>query len=222
MHDQWRKAETRLVEHQEARRRHQCAAQRQHLAFAAGQRARPLRAPLGEAREALEDGLQAARQCITAQRRGVGAETQVVEHRQVAEELALLRHQAQSALDAGFDVASGQILALEANGALRRQKSDRGGEQCRLAGAVGSDHGDDLAGRERQRHAAHGLDLPVGNVEIGNLEHCRHRSPPRFRCPTSPPAPLRAPERGAECSLLPPARLGARRFHLSQGERGTR
>ena len=43
LHDQRRQAEARLVEHQQARRRHQRAAQREHLALAARQRVGALR-----------------------------------------------------------------------------------------------------------------------------------------------------------------------------------
>src|SRR5262245_60291880 len=57
--DKRRETEARLVEKQEPRLRHQRAAEREHLPLAARERPRQLIAPLGEARKALEDRLEA-------------------------------------------------------------------------------------------------------------------------------------------------------------------
>src|SRR4051812_33576947 len=54
-HDQRSEAEARLVEQEKPRPRHQRTAERPHLAFAAGQRARELAATFGEAPETRED-----------------------------------------------------------------------------------------------------------------------------------------------------------------------
>ena len=64
-----------------------------------------LRAPLGQPRKARVDRVRCG--CFSAARPQplrIGAELQVVEHAELAEQLALLRHQAQAALDARLDV----------------------------------------------------------------------------------------------------------------------
>ena len=85
-----RQTHARLVEQQQARARHQRAAERQHLLLAARQRARGLPPTLGEAREHREDALEIRRALGAGPR--VAAEQQVVDDRQRAERLAALGH----------------------------------------------------------------------------------------------------------------------------------
>ena len=103
-HDQRREPEARLVEHQQARRRHQRAAQREHLALAAGQRAGQLRAALGQARKARVDRVAASASARRAAALREGAEQQVVRTASSPNSSRFSGHQAQAALDARLDV----------------------------------------------------------------------------------------------------------------------
>src|SRR3982074_818071 len=87
-HDQRGEAEARLVEQEEPRLRHQRAAERQHLAFAAGQRAGELAATFGEAWKARIDVMQVASDGGTVAPARVGAEDEVVLDRHLGEQLA--------------------------------------------------------------------------------------------------------------------------------------
>ena len=71
LHHHRREAEARLVQHEEARPRHEPAADRAHLLLAAGQRARELARALGEPREEREHALErlAAPRARVARRR---------------------------------------------------------------------------------------------------------------------------------------------------------
>ena len=97
----------------------------------------------------------------------------------LAEQLAPLRHQAQSVLDPFLDIMAPHVLALEEHAAARRQKAHDRAEKRGLSGAVRADHGDDLTDFERDGDAAHGLDLAIGDVEILGLQQRRHATPPR-------------------------------------------
>jgi hypothetical protein len=138
-----------------------------------------LRAALGEAGEAVVNGAEVAANVLLAPPAGVSAEDQVIGDRHLAEQLALFRHKANAALDALLDIEAAKIDALLDDPSSRRQQAHEGAEQRRLAGAVGANHGDDLAGLEPQREAAHGFDLAVGDVKILDRKKRRHATPPR-------------------------------------------
>ena len=106
------KPEARLVEQQQPRLRHQRAAERQHLAFAAGQRLRLLLAALGEARETMIDLLQALFHVGPVAAPAIGAEHQIVDDRHVAEQFASLGHQAEAAFDPLLDIQAPDIDAI--------------------------------------------------------------------------------------------------------------
>ena len=75
---------------------------------------------------------------------------------------------------------------MNAAAARLHQPSD-GAQQRALAGAIGADHGDDLAAFHRQRDAEQRLEVAVEDVDGIDLEQRRvthrHRSPYRFPQP---------------------------------------
>ena len=103
-----------------------------------------LPAPLGQTREAREHAAEIRGDCRVAA--DVGAEPQIVEHRHFGEQFALLRHEAEAALDALLDLEAGKIDAVERDAAAEAQQAHRAGQQRRLAGAVRADDGDDPPG----------------------------------------------------------------------------
>ena len=88
-------------------------------------------------------------------------------------------HQAQARRDAVLDVERRDIGAGKVGPALQRQHAHDGVEQRGLAGAVGADDGDDLVVGDVERHAAHGLDLAVGDMDIGKFQQRAHAAAPR-------------------------------------------
>src|SRR5690606_14095351 len=69
-------------------------------------------------------------------------------------------------------VEAGDLLALEADGARARLEDPRDGADERgLAGAVGADEGDDLAGAHRQAHLVERLGVAVVDGEVTNIQH---------------------------------------------------
>ncbi len=103
-----------------------------------------------------------------------GAEQQVVLDRHLAEQFALLRHQRHAARDhrldrrLRFDGAGESHHA--ARGAGRRQRAHDRGEQRRLAGAVGTDDGDDLADADVEVGVRQRLDLAVRDGQVADFE----------------------------------------------------
>src|SRR6266481_704506 len=111
VHDARHDAQARLVEHQEARPRHEGAGDREHLALAAGKGAGPLVHPLPQHREEAEDPLEhllAALRVAVAE----GAEAQVLGHREAAEEAPALGDERDAEVDAvrGLDVVDATVV----------------------------------------------------------------------------------------------------------------
>ena len=84
-----RQAKRGLVEQQQARAAHQRAADREHLLLAAGKAVCLLAAALAEAREVAVDAVDVALHVAIAA--DVGAQAQVLHHRELHEQLAALR-----------------------------------------------------------------------------------------------------------------------------------
>src|SRR5947208_4548696 len=84
-------AQRRLVQHQEARARHERAADRAHLLLAAGERARELRLPVGQRREERQDVVEGPL-ALGARAPRVGAEQQVLGDAHEREEPPALGH----------------------------------------------------------------------------------------------------------------------------------
>mmetsp|Transcript_5849 Transcript_5849/g.22958 ORF Transcript_5849/g.22958 Transcript_5849/m.22958 type:complete len:216 (-) Transcript_5849:50-697(-) len=180
-HDQRRQAQAGFVQHQQFGLAHQRAAQGQHLALAAGQRAGRLRAALLQAREAGVDALQPVAPALVAPRLGPpAAEQQVVFDAHRAEQLALLGHQGQARHHALFQRQAGDVLAGEAQGrAARRDQAHQRAEQRALAGAVGADDRDDAVLGHRKAQAVQHLGAAIAGVQVDHLEERGHSSAPR-------------------------------------------
>ena len=101
-----------------------------------------------------------------------------------------------------------------------------------LPGAVGAEHGHDLAGVDGERHAAHRVDVAVGLVEVLDLDRARSRRRPYRVAPSGVPdvigrrrssaaARSRRPRRGRAWSCrgtrrrTPPRSAGGSCFRLS-------
>ena len=91
----------------------------------------------------------------------------------------MLGDQAQPQRNAVLDLLLREVLAGKAHPALQRQDAHGRIEQRGLARAIGADDGDDLVVADLERHAAHGLDLAVGDMHVGDGEQRAHVTAPR-------------------------------------------
>ena len=184
LHDEGRQAERRLVAQEQPRPAHQRAADGEHLLLAARQRARELRAPLAQhGKQAI--GLvharrRAARRKSRAAGQRVAAQLEVVEHGEVAEDAAPLRHQRDARAEDRLGRLAGHVAPVErARGRppAPMQPGD-GAEQRRLARAVGADQRHQLA-------RAH-LEGDVAERGDGAVARGRARSPQATAATSSP------------------------------------
>ena len=102
------------------------------------------------------------------------AELEVVGDGHCGEKLATLRHQTKSQRDSLLDTHARGWRTRIADLGARRQQAHDGAEQRRLAGAIGSDDGDDAPLADRERYAVHCLDLAVGDMEIADFKQRAH------------------------------------------------
>ena len=159
--------EARLVQHEEARPRHERAGDGQHLRLAAAQRPCPLPRPLAQDGKQRFDPLQHLAP-VAGIAVAVAPQREVLGDAQAAEQAAALGHQRHAELDPVGGVHRADGLAGERHLAgLRRHQTGDGLEQRGLARAVGADERHDLAGLHPQRHA---LQRPhagaVGHVHV--------------------------------------------------------
>ena len=207
--------EARLVEHQQPRPRHQRAAEREHLALAAGERA-------GELCAAARAGAESARRPPPGRRRCRARAAGSAETRRAPDcprtvisanssRRSGTRHRPR-ATRASTSVAPMQVARRSARVPRERQQPHDRVEQGGLAGAVRPDHGDDAAAAPPSRLTpVQRLDLAVGDrqvlrprarrparschaSEIG-LEHHRVRAA----------SPAAGPRRSSRRSPSPPA-----------------
>ena len=196
--------QARLVQHEEARPRHQRARDGQHLGLAAAQRARPLPRPLAQHREervnALEHLAPVAGIAVAE-----AAQGEVLGHAQAAEQAAALGHERHAQLDAVGGVHRADRLAVEGHLAgLRLHQPGDGLEQRRLAGAVGADERHHLAGLHAQRHALQRAHAgAVGHVDVAHLEQASGRHGARRGTRGSPARRARRPAGGPSAILTP-------------------
>ena len=191
--DEWGQAQRGFVQHQQARARHQRAANGQHLALTARQRGRDLHAPLAQAREDVEHFLHALRlvALATAPARKA-AQQQVVLDGHLAKQLALFRHQADALRHHGLHAGTGNVLAFPADAALGGQQPHGGTQQRGFARAVGADDGDDLTFLHIQIHLVHGFHRAVGDADALQLQQrgtwcgCAHLVIPAARSSAPP------------------------------------
>ena len=176
-----RESHGRLVEQQQARARHQRAADGQHLLLAARERAALLRDALAQPREEREARARGRRRSPSRSARAKAPSSRFSstlmrgKMRRPSGDCAMPRRTMRS-------VGSVSIaLAVEADGAAPRphgaeDRAQRGG----LARAVGADQRDDLAALARRaRQPAQRADVAVVGVDVGELEHAVYRAVPR-------------------------------------------
>ncbi len=170
------KAHRGLIEQQEPRLRHQGAADCEHLLLATREHAGTDVAVRGQHRKQLIDGRELGIEPRASPR--PRAELEVIFHRKRREDLPALRHLRDAERNACM---GGQILQLpifepDPPGRDRLHAADRPYQRS-LAGAVGAEEGDDLAGRDIDRNAVQRLDPAVAAPDVLNREH--GRSPAR-------------------------------------------
>jgi hypothetical protein len=136
-------------------------------------------APAGKRREQSIDVRQRPLQSGRVAAARIAAEQQIVGDRHVAEQLAPLGHEAEAVFDPRLDIEPPQIHAIERHASMPAQQSHRCAEQRGLARPVGTDDGHDLSGLDRQRHAAHRLDLVVGDGEVVYRQQRHQATTPR-------------------------------------------
>src|SRR5207237_7955989 len=107
------------------------------------------------------------------------AEVQVVLDRELAEELAALRHERQPALHARLDRHAGEVGAGEPDRTLAGEQPHDRAEQRRLPGAVRADDRDDRVLVELEARAMQPLDAPVEHAQLVHFEQ-RHATPPIY------------------------------------------
>src|SRR5918998_1379241 len=129
-----------LVDEQELWLEDPCARQRQHLLLAARERARALRAAVGEHRKRLER-LGDAALILLAPPQAVAGHREVLAHGHLGEETAILRHEAHAAGEHLVGPPAHERLAVELDlaAANLEQAHDRL-EQGGLAGAIWADN----------------------------------------------------------------------------------
>ncbi|MGY4377548.1 hypothetical protein ACVWZ3_005187 [Bradyrhizobium sp. i1.3.6] len=145
---------------------HQGAADCQHLLLAAGQRSAALGVALLQAREQREHALQRGLAFGVGASGGVRPHLEVFRHAHAREDAAAFRRlrDAQMGDLVGRNVGDVSAFVQDLAGAGARLAEDRH-HQRRLAGAVGADQRDDLAGADLDIDALQRLDLAVGGAQ---------------------------------------------------------
>src|SRR5574341_1809217 len=179
--DDGRQPERRLVQHEQARARHQRAPDRGHLLLAARERPGELPAALGEPRKERED----PRERLRARAPALGRprpQLEVLEHGHRGKELAAFRDVRDPARDDGRgpEPADPPAVELDRAAAERDQATDRA-ERRRLAGAVRADDRDDLAHAHLERDRPDGGHVAVAGLDPFKPEQRRHYRSPRGR-----------------------------------------
>ena len=170
-HQRRRQAERRLIEHDQARRPHQATRERQHLLFAARERAGCLTRTFLQARKHREDPLDALAD-MAARMRQQTADLEVVVHAQRRKDLPPLGHLADAEITDPVAVESGDFPPLEADGARTRfQDSGQCTDQRGLAGAIGTDERDDLVGGHFEAHAIERLRIAIEHGQFAYRQH---------------------------------------------------
>jgi hypothetical protein len=175
----WVQADRRLVEEQHARRVHQAAGDLQAPAHAAGERHHGLVAPVAQV-DHLQHLGNALPDEVLLHAVQLGVQPEVLLGGQVAVERGVLEDETD--VSAHIVAVGDDVEATDARGPGRGP--GQGAEHVdrrALAGAVGAEEAEDLARRDRERHAAHGVDLAVGLGEVVDVDgglrvetHARH------------------------------------------------
>ncbi len=105
-------------------------------------------------------------------------QVEVLAHGEVVEEAGLVREERELAL--GGHGRGGEVVPGDADGAARgREDAAQAAQRARLAGAVGADQAEHLAGGDLEREVVDGGEAAVALRQAMNLEHrLAHASPP--------------------------------------------
>ena len=168
-----RKPHRRLVQQQHLRLKHQRARHRQHLLFAARQRAGQLIAPLAQPRKQIIHPVDIALHVALGARTGQPckrAEHEVVRHRQRWKHAAAFRRMRDAVFHDFVRGHPGNVLAAKHHAAALGldhpgQRPQRGG----LASPVRTDQRDELPLRNLHRNALQHLNFAVSGNQIFNL-----------------------------------------------------
>ncbi len=146
---------------------HEAARDREHLLLAPGEGAARLLHALLQARKAREHVVLAARVGLAGQ-----ADAQVLEHREVREDAAALRHVADSEARhlPGLHAREVHPVELDRARAAPREAHD-GAQRGGLAHAVAAEKGHRFAGADLERYAAQDVQLSVVHLHAGELKH---------------------------------------------------
>src|SRR3989441_11336194 len=176
--DLWREPERWLVEQQESRHGHQRPTDGDHLLLPAGERAGELSPALAQGRKGRVDPLEAPAAQPPRWRR-VAADLQVLLDGHGRKEAAAFGDERDAVAAEVVRRYRRQIATVEADGSGpdRQEAGDRV-DQCRLAGAVRSHHGDEVARADAERHVPDGDGVAVGHFEVLDLKHRPFRDTP--------------------------------------------
>ena len=143
------------------------------------------RAALVEAREDREHTLAVGRAALGGA--AIAAEVEIVAHRQVRKDAPALRHMDKPARDDRRRLVALDGDAVEQDrAAARAHNAGNGAVERRLADAVRTEHGDDLARLDSQIDAAQHVSVAVAGAERAHLEE---RLSGHERLPTFAAAP---------------------------------
>ena len=107
-----------------------------------------------------------------------GADLEVFRHCQVGEDLPALGNLADAEIADDTALAAGDLFAAIADGAAARAlDAGDGADQRRLAGAIGSDNGDDGPFFDGKRDIGQSLGVAIKKIEVLNFENHRLPSP---------------------------------------------
>ena len=164
-----------LIQHHQLGMGHQRPGHGQHLLLAAGQGACHLLAPLLQPGEIVENHFQVL---------GVNGLIDVSAHFQVLlnghlqKDPTAFRHMGQARAQEFIGLCMGDVLVTEGNGARAGvHQAGYGFQNGALACAVGADQSHDLAVPYLEGHILHGMDGPVIDIDVFNLQHLQ-RPPP--------------------------------------------
>src|SRR5262249_9035761 len=164
------KTEGRLVEQEKTRTAEQRPRNRQHLLFAAAEKASHRGAALFEDRKALEHVLNVGG-CFGAIGADVNAHAQIVFDTHAAENAAAFRNEREARAQIELGLVGNKRTSLVGDLAAIREKPGDGPQGAGLAGAVGPDQRHDFAGPHVEIDTADRADRAVENLEVAHAQH---------------------------------------------------
>ena len=166
-----RQPERGLVEHEDLRVGHERSSDGQHLLLAARKRAGQLHSSFRKPGKQLENGGLALPHELAVRSQEVAAQVEVLFDIQDVEDAAPLGDVAEAHADDHVRGDADKALAVARDrSAARTQKPGDRPQRRRLAGAIASEDGDDLARLRVDRYALERLDVAVENVEVADFE----------------------------------------------------